>query len=114
MSEAMALEPWSRDYFETLKRYSPYLNIQSNLIYILFFFGLSHHQTHFEQFGNAEGVAKIDGKEYSLKCSGLRDRTFCAKRDWNDFEHYIFYFIQLSNGNAISVGVISMPVLFRR
>lgn len=74
----------------------------------------SHHQTHMEQFGDLEGVVKIDGKEYPLKSSGMRDHTVGARRNWNDFHHYCFHFIRLSNGNSISVGVINMPILFSR
>lgn len=74
----------------------------------------SHHQTHFEQFGDLDGVVKINGKDYPLKSSGMRDHTFGARRNWNDFHQYTFHFIRLSNGNCISIGVISMPVLFSR
>lgn len=56
----------------------------------------------------------IDGKEYSLKCNGLRDRTFGPKRDWREFERYVLHFIHLCDGNAISVEVISMTGRFRR
>lgn len=69
---------------------------------------------HFEQFGSVEGVVKIDGKEYSINTSGLRDRTIGAKRDWSDFHHYVLHFIQLDNGNTVSIGVISVPVMFTR
>lgn len=61
-----------------------------------------------------EGVVKINGKSYSIKTSGLRDRTIGAKRDWNDFHRYVIHWIQLDNGNAITIGIISMPVMFTR
>lgn len=80
------------------------------------FFGsyFSHHQTHLEQFGDLEGVVKINGKEYSLNTNGVRDHTIGARRDWNDFHRYVLHFIRLSNGNTISIGVISVPVMFTR
>lgn len=74
----------------------------------------SHHQIHYEQYGNVEGTVKIDGKEYSIKANGLRDRTIGAKRDWNDFHRYVIHWIHLDNGNAITIGVISVPVMFTR
>lgn len=69
---------------------------------------------HFEQFGSVEGVVKIDGKEYSINTSGLRDHTVAAKRDWNDIHRYVLHFITLDNGNAITVGVVCMPVMYSR
>lgn len=79
-----------------------------------YFLVRSHHQTHLEQFGSLEGVIKIDGKEFTLKTDGVRDHTVGARRDWNDFHRYVLHFIRLSNGNAISLGVISVPVMFTR
>lgn len=84
-----------------------------NILFLGIFFR-SYHQHHYEQFGNLEGVVKIEGKQYSLQCSGVRDHTVAAKRDWNEFHNYVFHFIRLSNGNSISVGVICVPVMFRR
>lgn len=74
----------------------------------------SHHQTHYEQYGNVDGIVKIDGREFSIKTSGLRDHTVGAKRDWNDFDRYVLHFIRMENGDAISIGVISAPVMFGR
>lgn len=74
----------------------------------------SHHQSHFEQYGTIEGSVKINGKDYTLRTIGLRDHTIGVKRDWNDFHRYVIHCIYLENGNAITVGIISMPVLFTR
>lgn len=74
----------------------------------------SHHQTHFEQYGTLDGIVKINDKDYKIRTSGLRDRTIGAKRDWNDFHRYVIHYIRLDNGNAITVGIISMPVMFSR
>ncbi|XP_031628464.1 uncharacterized protein LOC116344172 [Contarinia nasturtii] len=93
MSTAMALQPWSRKYFEHLKR---------------------HHQTHFEQYGDVDGVAKINGKDYPINTSGLRDRTFGAIRDWNQYHRYAIHMFRLDNGDAITVGVICVPIMFTR
>lgn len=93
MSKAMALEPWNRQYFENLK---------------------SHHQTHFEQYGTVTGTAIIDGKSFNINTSGLRDHTFGYKRDWNDFHRYVIHWIQLENGDAITLGVICVPIMFSR
>lgn len=74
----------------------------------------SHHQTHFEQFGYVEGAIKIDGNTYSIHTSGLRDHTVAAKRDWNDIDRYVLHFIHLENGDALTIGTISVPVMFSR
>lgn len=79
-----------------------------------FFSKSSHHQTHFEQYGNVEGIVKIDGNQYKISTSGLRDRTIGAKRDWSDFHRYAIHWFRLDNGNAITIGVVSMPVMFTR
>lgn len=89
------------------------MNLNDSL-YDHFYSHLSHHQTHFEQFGELEGAVKINGREYSLRGSGLRDHTIGAKRDWRDFHRYVFHFIRLSNGDFISIGIISAPVMFTR
>lgn len=57
---------------------------------------------------------KIDETEYKIKTSGLRDRTIGANRDWNDFKRYVIHWIRLDNGNAITIGIISVPVMFTR
>lgn len=77
----------------------------------------NHHR--YEQYGDLEGVIKIDGKQYSLQSSGLCDINFGKKNDWHQYQNYVLHFIRLSNGNSISVGVasvgvVSVPVLFRR
>lgn len=74
----------------------------------------SHHQTHYEQYGNVEGTIKIDQTEYKIKTSGVRDRTIGARRNWSDFRRYVLHYIRLENGNAVTIGVISMPVMFTR
>lgn len=93
MSDAVAQEEWTRQYFEDLQ---------------------SHHQTHFEQYGLVCGTACIEGNVYDIKTSGLRDHTFGLKRDWNQFQRYAIHFIQLENGDAITVGVVCAPIMFSR
>ena len=51
---------------------------------------------------------------FRINTSGLRDRTIAAKRDWNDFHRYAIHWVRLANGNAITIGVVSMPVMFTR
>lgn len=69
---------------------------------------------HFEQYGRIDGTVNIDGTAYEINTSGLRDHTIGAKRDWNDFHRYVLHFIQLENGDGISIGVICVPVMFTR
>lgn len=74
----------------------------------------SNHQSHFEQYGSVDGTVSIDGTVYSISTRGLRDHTIGARRDWNDFERYVLHFIQLENGDGISIGVICAPIMFTR
>lgn len=118
VSEAMAVQSWSREYFHVLKRFDFCLNakfkFKFNVQCFEYNFEFSHHQTHFEQYGSMDGVAKIDGKIYSIQTSGVRDRTIGALRDWNDFHRYVIHYIRLDNGNALTVGIISVPIMFNR
>lgn len=74
----------------------------------------SHHQTHFEQYGKVRGAVIIDGRFFPINTCGLRDHTFGWKRDWKQFHRYVIHFFQLENGDAITIGVVSVPVMFSR
>lgn len=75
---------------------------------------VSHHQTHFEQYGHLKGYATIDGVEYALATCGLRDHTIGHRRDWREFHRYAIHFFMLENGDGITVGIVSIPVTFTR
>lgn len=60
------------------------------------------------------GTACIDGKVLQISTCGLRDHTFGLKRDWKQFHRYVIHFFQLENGDAITIGVVSVPVMFSR
>lgn len=74
----------------------------------------SHHQTHFEQYGIVHGQAHINGVAFTIDTCGFRDHTFGLKRDWKQFHRYVLHFLQLENGDAITIGIVSMPVMFSR
>lgn len=90
---AIAMEPWSREYFKGLEGF---------------------HQTHYEQFGDIKGTATINGTIYSINTPAMRDHSFGEMRDWNLFHRYANHFFTLDNGDRITVGVISMPVNYSK
>lgn len=88
---SIASEKWSREYFDLI-----------NTI----------HQTHYEQYGDVEGVAEINGKEYPISIPSVRDHSFGMQRNWRLFHRYVMHFLSLENGDRITVGVISVPATF--
>lgn len=93
ISRAIATEPWSREYFKNLERF---------------------HQTHYEQYGDLKGTAIIDGRSFDIATPAIRDHSFGELRDWRTFHRYVMHMFSLSNGDRITVGVISTPVMFSR
>ncbi|KAF2880635.1 hypothetical protein ILUMI_25529 [Ignelater luminosus] len=91
MAKCMALEPWSREYFEILK---------------------DTHQDHYEQFGELKGTAIIDGKKYDINLDSCRDHSFGKKREWEIFHRYGLHYISAENGDRFAVCSISAPIMF--
>lgn len=86
---AMAIEPWSRNFFNQLK---------------------VAHQTHYEQFGTISGIINLGSLgEHHIKVRGVRDHSYGNIRDWADLHRYALSYIHLENGTAIAVGMICMP-----
>ncbi|XP_046986589.1 uncharacterized protein LOC124556662 isoform X2 [Schistocerca americana] len=70
ISRAMALETWSREYFQNVR---------------------SSHQTHYEQFGKLHGKVTVNGKQYTVKMDGVRDHSYGEKRGmWYHVQVEIF------------------------
>lgn len=90
---AIAMEPWSREYFKNLDRF---------------------HQTHYEQYGDIKGTAIINGTAYPIATPAVRDHSFGEMRDWKLFHRYVMHMFTLDNGDRITVGVISTPVNFSK
>ncbi|KAH9500211.1 hypothetical protein Btru_077485 [Bulinus truncatus] len=94
MADGIAREKWSRRYFKTLK---------------------SVHQTHYEQFGNIQGVVHISGHDdQEIAVHGVRDHSYGNVRDWKLFHRYVLNYVHLEDGTALCVGAISMPVTLSR
>jgi len=91
VAKAMAMEPWSSEYFKNLERF---------------------HQTHYEQHGDIRGTATIDGKDYQIFTNSMRDHSFADLRDWKNFHRYAMHFLTLDNGDRLTVGIICVPVMF--
>ncbi|XP_068632007.1 uncharacterized protein [Battus philenor] len=90
LSDDIAREPWSADYFKMLQKL---------------------HQTHYEQMGFIKGTAVVDGKEYLLNMPCVRDRSFGPLREWRNFHRYVYHFIFLENGDSMAVGTVSEPTV---
>lgn len=44
----------------------------------------------------------------------MRDHSIADLRDWKNFHRYAIHFLTLENGDRLTVGIISTPVLFSR
>ncbi|CAG0888204.1 unnamed protein product [Cyprideis torosa] len=55
IARAMAKEPWSQEYFQTLEK---------------------AHQTHYEQFGYLRGTVDVDGERHVLALNCIRDHSY--------------------------------------
>ncbi|XP_069693780.1 uncharacterized protein [Periplaneta americana] len=93
VARGMALEPWSREYFNALREF---------------------HQTHYEQHGSFKGNVVINNVKYPLHLDGVRDHSYGHKREWSHFHRYALHFITLQNGARMNVGVVCAPVVFSR
>lgn len=91
MATAIAKERWNKEYFDLVKRI---------------------HQTHYEQPGDINGTAIIDGTVHEVNLKGLRDHSFGNHRDWRYFHRYILHFCTLENGDQMNIGMVSMPLAF--
>lgn len=92
MAKSIANQPWSRSYFDKLKK--------------------SQHQIHYEQFGQLKGFyslvnEKNDEKIDWIELSGMRDHSF-GIRHWNMFHRYITHIFTLDDGSCGHLSFISM------
>jgi len=46
------------------------------------------HQCHYEQFGEVDGVAVVDGVDHQLHLNVMRDHTHGSTRDWRLMHRY--------------------------
>merc|ERR1711892_481465 len=88
VARAMAREPWSREYFERLR---------------------AAHQNHYEQFGDVEGVVEIDGEQFELDITVMRDHTHGSIRDWKLLHRYCFHQFTTVSSLRGFLGVVSQP-----
>ncbi|XP_077994831.1 uncharacterized protein LOC144448454 [Glandiceps talaboti] len=89
ISDAVAKEQWSREFFKTLK---------------------DAHQTHYEQFGEWIGTVEINGqKKIDLTMRGMRDHSYGKRREWGDFHRYGIHMVHLADGTSINLGKICIP-----
>ncbi|ELU09306.1 hypothetical protein CAPTEDRAFT_151881 [Capitella teleta] len=94
LCEAMATEPWSREFFNNLK---------------------DAHQTHYEQFGTITGIVSFENyPEQELHVRGVRDHSYGNFRDWKDLHRYAIQYFTLRDGTAFCVGNICFPKTMSR
>nr|XP_018917101.1 PREDICTED: uncharacterized protein LOC109044058 [Bemisia tabaci] len=92
LAHGIALEPWSKQYFETLKE---------------------HQQNHYEQIGILEASLTIDGTNISVPSTPTyRDHSFGKQRNWNLMHRYSMFMLFLENGYFVEVGVVCQPGSF--
>ncbi|XP_075225831.1 uncharacterized protein LOC142326986 [Lycorma delicatula] len=90
IAEALALQDWSKEYFEILEK---------------------HHQTHYEQMGIMNATFTIDGEEFVANDMGsFRDHSFGLERNWDLMHRYAFFMIFLEDGTKASVGFVCQPI----
>lgn len=91
MAKAVALEPWSRQFFQNLEE---------------------AHQNHYEQMGTLEGEVAIEGKgTFPLRLNhAYRDHSSCYKREWKYFHRYILHNVTVEDGTRFMVGRICIPI----
>uniref|UniRef100_A0A7E4UL95 DUF3598 domain-containing protein n=1 Tax=Panagrellus redivivus TaxID=6233 RepID=A0A7E4UL95_PANRE len=90
IARSLALEPWSKQLFETLK---------------------ATHQTHYEHFGKLSGIFGIDEFQTPEKVEmmSMRDHTITSYRNWSQIRRYIIITYHLDDGTCISTTLVSMP-----
>ncbi|XP_054280751.1 uncharacterized protein LOC128998577 isoform X2 [Macrosteles quadrilineatus] len=93
IAKAMSRESWSSQYFKLLKNF---------------------HQTHYEQFGELSGKVIIDGVDFKLNMSTMRDHSFGLRREWRAFHRYMLLMFTLADGTCGTVGIVCIPNLFSR
>ncbi|ESO93220.1 hypothetical protein LOTGIDRAFT_119476 [Lottia gigantea] len=94
MSDAIAREKWSREYFNTLQK---------------------AHQTHYEQFGEIKGNIGIEGYHtYHIEIQGVRDHSYGNIRDWKHIHRYGIQYMYFVDGTSACIGVICMPSTMSR
>lgn len=88
LSEAIAREPWSREFFEKLK--------------------LSH-QTHYDQWGELGGILKVEGYDQQiLHLKSYRNHSYGLQK-WSSFLRYAINFAYFEDGSTLNSSTISMP-----
>lgn len=86
--EAIAREPWSREFFDRLR---------------------DAHQTHHEQFGVLRGPLKIEGHDdRQLELKSMRDHSYGLYRDWSDFNRYILQYFAFDDGSHLAIHLVSL------
>ncbi|XP_052807198.1 uncharacterized protein LOC128236389 [Mya arenaria] len=94
LADAIAREPWSRQFFDTLK---------------------TIHQTHYEQFGDTRGTVTIEGHDpVTLNIRGIRDHSYGNIRNWRQLHRYCIQYASFEDGTNLNISAISMPTTTSR
>ncbi|KAF0287947.1 hypothetical protein FJT64_013635 [Amphibalanus amphitrite] len=83
VARAMALEPWTREFFERLR---------------------DAHQTHYEQIGTTSGTVTVSGREHRLQVTGMRDHSYARYRDWTLLHRYGLHTLIMEDGTRAQLG----------
>ncbi|KAK3927410.1 CDK5RAP3-like protein [Frankliniella fusca] len=88
MAKTVAVEEWSRDYFNRLK---------------------SAHQSHYEQMGHLRGSVQVDDVVHPLDLMSIRDHSTGPVRDFDLLYRYAFYMMFFEDGSMSSIIVVNQP-----
>ncbi|XP_034241523.1 uncharacterized protein LOC117645431 [Thrips palmi] len=88
MAKIIAVEPWSREYFQRLK---------------------SAHQSHYEQMGHLKGSVQIGNDLHQLNLMSMRDHSTGPRRDFDLLYRYAFYMMFFEDGSMSSIIVVNQP-----
>jgi len=89
-SAAIAAEKWTKEFKENLK------SVRS--------------QKRTEQFGYVESKVKVEGKEYAINATSIRDQAF-GKRIWSDMNHYSWLVGGLQDETCFNLVTVYYPIL---
>ena len=89
MAEAMAGQPWSREWFEELKRYD---------------------QVHYEQGGSIQGELDAGGEKYFFDFPSVRDHSF-GPREWGFMDRHAWITAVLDDGRYFNLSLVDYPIL---
>ncbi|XP_045475704.1 uncharacterized protein LOC123681367 [Harmonia axyridis] len=89
MAKCIALEKWNKEFFQLLK---------------------GNSQTLYEQHGNIEGYAAINGNTFDLDMYSSKNRSFGQQGEWRNVHKYNLHMFSTESGDRFTVGEYCFPL----